>query len=390
MPQDEDFERLRPSENVRCAANAYIASLEEEAVKKHIHFIPYAPKKIVIQKARDMVLSEARKIAEKMSDKELTAMLMGEITKGQDNIIDNELVQTGIYVPGAAGETSCRFEEKYNIPAISMADGPAGLRLLTHYDVDNETGLIYGQGILDALEGGLLAREHARENVTTRYMYATAIPIGTMLAQTWNRELLIEIGEMIGEEMKHFGVTWWLAPGMNIQRNPLCGRNFEYFSEDPLVAGIMAAAITKGVQKHHGIGVTIKHFACNNVEENRMHCNSHVSERALREIYLRNFEIAVKTAQPMCIMSSYNMINGVPAANNRDLLTTAARDEWQFQGIVMSDWTATTAGCDEAYKCAIAGNDLIMPGNELDAENIMEALATGNYQGKMQLTAQPD
>lgn len=377
MPVDEAFETVtQDGDDIKKVAE-WLDLLEAEAKERGMAAVAYAPARITMPKAEDHVSELAKEIASKMSDEELTAMLMGEITKGQDNIIDNELVQTGIYVPGAAGETSCRFEEKYGIPAISMADGPAGLRLLTHYDVDQKTGLIYGQGILDALEGGVLARERQREDVTTYYMYATAIPIGTMLAQTWNTELLTKIGEMIGAEMKHFGVTWWLAPGINIQRNPLCGRNFEYYSEDPLLAGMMAAAITKGVQSYPGIGTTIKHFACNNVEENRMHSNSHVSERALREIYLRNFEIAVKTSEPMCIMSSYNLINGVPAANNRDLFTTVARGEWQFKGIVMSDWIATIAGCDEAYKCALAGNDLIMPGHPDDVANVMAALKSG-------------
>lgn len=320
----------------------------------------------------------AMEIAEKMTDAELTAMLMGEISKGQDNMKNNELVESGIFVPGAAGETSCKFEQKYGVPAISMADGPAGLRLMRNYDVDNETGLIYGHGILEALEGGFFAKEYDRKNVTTYHMYATAIPIGTLLAQTWNPSLLEEVGEMIGEEMTEFSVAWWLAPGMNIHRNPLCGRNFEYYSEDPVVAGTMAAAMTKGVQKVPGVGTTIKHFACNNQEDNRLHSNSIVSERALREIYLRGFEIAVKKAQPMCLMTSYNLINGVPAANHNELITNVLRGEWDFKGIVMTDWTTTTAGLAVSHKCAEAGNDLIMPGDQRDVTDIRNALADGS------------
>ena len=334
-----------------------------EEKKEHHKKSPYAEK--------------AREIAEKMSDEELTAMLMGEITKGQDNIKENELVETGIFVPGAAGETSCRFVEKYGIPAISMADGPAGLRLMKKYDVDNESGLIYGFSLLSAIGGDVLTKEYKRENVTTYYQYATAIPIGTLLAQTWDPELMGEVGRMIGQEMLEFGVAWWLAPGMNIHRNPLCGRNFEYYSEDPFIAGTITAAMTKGVQSIPGVGTTIKHYAANNQEDNRMFSNSIMSERTLREIYLRGFEIAVKESQPMCVMTSYNQINGVPAANNKDLITTVLRGEWDFQGIVMTDWTTTTYGSASPHKCAEAGNDLIMPGNQIDIDDMMQALSDG-------------
>ena len=303
---------------------------------------------------------------------------MGEITKGQDNVKDGELVETGIYVPGAAGETTCQLEEKYGIPAISMADGPAGLRLMRFYDVDKATGKIYGESLLAALSGGLFSFNHGHENADRYYMYATAIPIGTLLAQTWDPELLTRIGEMVGGEMKEFCVTWWLAPGMNIHRNPLCGRNFEYFSEDPLISGVMAAAITKGVQSIPGIGTTIKHYACNNQEDNRMFSDSTLSERALREIYLKGFEIAVKTSQPMCLMTSYNKINTVPAANNTDLITNVLRGEWDYQGIVMTDWTPTTAGCASSHGCMIAGNDLIMPGNQKDVDDLRKSLADGS------------
>ena len=335
--------------------------------------VPEMPKR----KVQNPAYARALATAERMSNEELAALLMGEITKGQDNMKEGELVSTGIYVPGAAGETSCRFDETYGIPAISMADGPAGLRLMTSYDVDNATGLIYGSGLLSALQGGFLSPDYNRENVTTYHMYATAIPIGTMLAQTWDPELIRRIGVLVAEEMEEFGISWWLAPGMNIHRNPLCGRNFEYYSEDPLLTGFCAAAMTRGVQSRPGVGTTIKHYACNNMEDNRMHVDSVVSERALREIYLRGFELAVRMAQPMCLMTSYNMINGVPAANCGDLITKVLRDEWGFQGVVMTDWTTTTAGSATAWKCAEAGNDLIMPGNEADRKSILEALSDG-------------
>lgn len=375
LPLQTELHEIRPDGRV---IDLFTENWKKEAEEAGILAITYSPtEQPLVRLPETEHAAAARKIAESMEDDELVAMLMGEITKGQDNIVENELVQTGIYVPGAAGETSCRFAEKYGVPAISMADGPAGLRVMRKYDVDNKTGLIYGHGLLSALEGGFLSKEYDREDVTTYYMYATAIPIGTMLAQTWNLSILKEIGTMVAGEMQELGISWWLAPGMNIHRNPLCGRNFEYYSEDPLVAGTMAAAITQGVQSVPGVGTTIKHFACNNQEDNRLHSNSIVSERALRELYLRGFEIAVKTSQPMCVMSSYNLINGIPTSNSVELLTEVLRNEWDFKGIVMTDWTTTTAGSAVPYKCAEAGNDLIMPGNKVDVDDITEALKSG-------------
>ena len=375
--QEELTELAAPAEVI----DAFRARWQEQAAG--MQAIDYAPQPVeVFRHIQHSYHNKAVEIATQMDDDELIAMLMGEITKGQDNVVDNQLVETGMYVPGAAGETSCRFEEKYGIPAVSMADGPAGLRLLPSYDVDNKTGLIYGVGLISAVCGPRFMKKYNRQDVTTYHMYATAIPIGTMLAQTWNPALVAEVGDMIGGEMKEFGVSWWLAPGMNIHRNPLCGRNFEYYSEDPLVAGRIAAAMTRGVQSHAGVGTTIKHFAANNQEDNRMHSNSVVSERALREIYLRGFEIAVKESQPMCLMTSYNLINGVSSANNKDLLTIVLRGEWDYTGIVMTDWTTTTYGSAESYKCALAGNDLIMPGNRADVENMKEALQDGRLTRK--------
>ena len=175
--------------------------------------------------------------------------------------------------------------------------------------------------------------------------------------------------------MLEIGVSVWLAPGLNIHRNPLCGRNFEYYSEDPLISGKMAAAITRGVQSSGGVGVTVKHFCCNNQEDNRNRVSENVSQRALREIYLRAFRIAVVEGKPWCVMSSYNRVNGVYVCNSRDFCTGVLREEWGFDGVVMSDWNATDQ-CSHA-EAINAGNDLIMPGNKAVEKSLQKALAEG-------------
>ncbi len=289
--------------------------------------------------------------------------------------------------PGAAGDTTPRMTQGRNIRNIVLADGPAGLRLSRHFMADRDGNVIPGtdEAGIPGMELLGMPKPEIPKDATDYYQYCTAIPIATLLAQTWDVEALEEAGDIVGEEMLEFGVTLWLAPGMNIHRNPLCGRNFEYYSEDPLVAGLCAAADTRGVQKHAGVGTTIKHFAFNNQEDNRMHTNAHIGERAIREIYLKGFEIAVKQSQPLSIMTSYNLINGVHTANSFDLITAIARDEWGFAGIVMTDWGTTGGmemepdktfryGCSSAAGCIKAGNDLIMPGRIEDVEEIVASV----------------
>lgn len=315
---------------------------------------------------------------EQYSVEELIPLLYGNITAGAST-----LGSAGIRVPGSAGETTESLEGKYDIRSLIMADGPAGLRLRQSYQVDRETDSVHSAGVLGSLENGFLESEEIYENADTYYQYCTAFPVGTALAQTWDTDLLCEFGRAVAEEMREFHIDLWLAPGMNIQRNPLCGRNFEYFSEDPLLTGVLASAVTRGVQEQTGCGVTVKHFACNNQEDNRMGVDSCVSERALREIYLRGFEIAVKESTPAAIMSSYNLINGVHAANSYDLCTVVARKEWGFEGVIMSDWNTTVPEDGSIpWKCADAGNDIIMPGNSDDDENIRQAYARGDLTEK--------
>jgi len=314
------------------------------------------------------------RILEQMSTLQKAKLVCGAPKKDGTDVIGN----ASAHVPGAAGETTGELME-LGVRNLILADGPAGLRLQQHYQEDPEDHHIYSMNRYEMLENRFFGKEFLHEGAIDHYQFLSAIPIGTLLAQSYDPALLEEAGAMISEEMKEIGVHLWLAPGMNIHRNPLCGRNFEYYSEDPYVSGCMAGAITKGVQRNRSCGTTIKHFACNNQEENRFGVSSVVSERALREIYLKGFEIAVKEAQPMAIMSSYNRVNAVHTANSYDLLTTAARKEWGFEGIIMTDWTTTNSGHgSSAAKCIAAGNDLIMPGTPSDIREITEAVE-GKY-----------
>lgn len=369
--QEELTELLRPEDLAEIREAAWLKEL-----KKHeLPVILFAPTEMKKKRIAENELDQlAWELVNQLEDEQLIAMVIGEVSKGHDNALG----AAGIMVPGAAGETSSVLEEKYQIPGVSMADGPAGLRLIPKYQADPQKHEVYSQGFLGALEGGFFAPKEEYEGSATYYQYCTAIPVGALLAQTWDVKLLEEVGHAVAEEMQEFGVAWWLAPGMNIHRNPLCGRNFEYYSEDLLHSAMMAAAMTNGVQSVPGTGTTMKHFCCNNQEDNRLGSNSVLSERTLREIYLRNFEIAVKMSQPMAIMSSYNLVNGIHTANHRDLCTKVLREEWDFQGIVMTDWTTTSEeGGSIPWRCAAAGNDLIMPGSVEDSVNIRQALKNG-------------
>lgn len=248
-------------------------------------------------------------------------------------------------VLGAAGATTAI--PRLGIPDIVLADGPAGLRI---------EPARFGEDSLN---------------------YPTAFPAGTAVASTWNTNLINRLGKSMGQEVLKFGVDIILGPGVNIQRNPLCGRNFEYYSEDPVVAGNIAAAIINGIQSN-GVGTSIKHFAANNQETNRSSINVVVSQRALREIYLKGFEIAIKKSNPWTVMSSYNKINGTYASENADLLTTVLRKEWNYNGLVMTDWFA-----GKNYPGQLkAGNDLLMPGRNRETIDIKEALNDGAFSEK--------
>ena len=246
-------------------------------------------------------------------------------------------------VAGAAGTTVAI--PRLGIPATVVADGPAGVHIDAHRDNTDQT------------------------------FFATGFPIGTCLASSWNTDLVEQVGRAIGNETLEYGIDVILGPGMNLHRNPLCGRNFEYYSEDPVVTGLIGAAVIKGIQSQ-GVGVSAKHFAVNSQETARTKVDERVSQRALRELYLKGFEMAVRQSKPWTLMSSYNIINGVYAQGNKDLLTTVLRDEWGYKGIVMTDWIGKREQLPTEQEVA-AGNDLMMPGYPAQAEDIIQAVKAG-------------
>ncbi|MCR4952135.1 MAG: glycoside hydrolase family 3 C-terminal domain-containing protein [Solobacterium sp.] len=382
LPVDTGFEDRKENGNRILADEIPVLMANESLLKGIGHF---DRNRVSYPETEEIDLSS-------FTDDELIRTCIGRYDENSGtSIIGN----AGNVVAGAAAESADLLNDK-GYGKLVLADGPAGLRLATSY-ILNENGAFGNEfasieNIIPFLDEPLKSVLQTKvdtikkisESAEKYYQFTTAIPIGTALAQSFNGEVAEICGDMIGEEMEIYGVNVWLAPALNIQRSPLCGRNFEYYSEDPVVSGLTAAAVVRGVQKHEKCSVTIKHFACNNQEYNRFGSNSILSERTLREIYLKGFEICIKQSAPKCIMSSYNLLNGTHTANHYDLLTTVLRDEWGFYGVVMTDWGTTddnfnmgVHGPSDSALCIKAGNDWIMPGNHKNYARITEALTNG-------------
>lgn len=310
----------------------------------------------------------------KLTDEELCDFLAG---CGNDMLIPMKHYYT---TPGATGYSTNRYFHK-GIPDISFCDGPAGLRF------QQKSVAVKGKNITKAITPSIDLLNYVPKLIkllgfgkesdgTVLYQYATAFPVGTALAQTWNQELTEEVGRAANAELEEYHITFWLAPGMNIHKNPLCGRNYEYYSEDPLLTGKIAAAMTRGVQAKGNHSVALKHFFCNNQETNRQGVSAVVSERAIREIYLTGFEIAVKEGHAKGVMTSYNKVNGTYSAVNRDAVTKVLRREWGFDGLVMTDWDSMREGL-EADRAVYAGTDIQMAGEKKQVRQIRKAMIRG-------------
>lgn len=334
---------------------------------------------------------ETDDLVESMTEEQLATFVVGGGTSAKGLQVE---------AMGASGTTTPKLYEQLGIPNVILSDGPAGLNL-TSQVVEFKDGSTKAARVPEVLEaykrylfgfGGTVLKSRMADPADgiVHYQYATAWPCSQLLAQTFDTELLEKIGEGVGAEMEAFGVTVWLAPGMNIHRNPLCGRTFEYYSEDPYVSGHMAAAIVRGVQKHPGKGMSVKHFAANNCELERNMSSSNMTERTLRELYLRGFEIAVRESCPMTVMAAYNKVNGVYCTNNYDLLVKVLRNEWGYSGLVVSDWDSMRAEREDCMKplsgdvqkAPAAQCDLIMPGRE----DQVQALLFGVKEGTVQIS----
>ena len=328
-------------------------------------------------------------------DQQLIYANVGAFAPGISAILP--IGDSGVHVAGAAGETTSKLQGA-GIPPLIMADGPAGLRLSKRFYRDKKGGAhavehsvvpesmteLMGPVVKFAV-GLFTGGKKPPKGAEIQEQYCTAIPIGTAIAQSWDVAFARLCGDIVGREMERFGVHLWLAPALNIHRSIRCGRNFEYFSEDPVLSGKMAAALTRGVQAHPGRGTTVKHFAANNQEYNRYGSNSRASERAFREIYLKGFGIAVRESQPKALMTSYNLINGVHTAQRRDLIEDILRCEFGFEGIVMTDWVLSLMNSKtnkhpavQPRMVAAAGGDLFMPGCQGDYKDILAGLESGD------------
>lgn len=343
-----------------CAGKVLYLDEKAVAVIKHDYSAPYV--KILPEAAR-------------MTDKELSDICVGDPALMSGGIPD---------VVGACGQIDKKVCKKYGYFPAVMADGPAGIRIAREYAVE-PGGKIKTKGKLpqELIKAkklfAWLDRIWGRHSKRAKqvYQFCTAWPVAAVQAQTFSPALIKEAGRAISAEMVRYGVGIWLAPGINIQRHPLCGRNFEYYSEDPVLTAAMACAVVSGVQEDSRCAVTVKHFCCNNQEDNRMKSSSEINERAMREIYLKAFKLVVKNARPECIMSSYNKVNGTYVNSSSDLINGVLRCEFGFEGVVMTDWQSVAVGQADAGEVLSAENDLIMAGNKYQHKALLGAVKSG-------------
>lgn len=370
------------SEHHRCAGKKPITELTTPSVTSEV-----LPENIpVIAIYADMIHREnihsAESIPENITsfirertDEELIELVAGTGLFGSDSYFN---------VPGAVGKTTSELT-KYGISNVLLADGPAGLRLQKRSTITKKGKVKMVDASISLYEmlpkfvQKFLYGNPEKEQLV--YQFVTGFPVSHAVAQTWNVELVYKMGEAVSREMTEYGITYWLAPAINLIRNPLCGRNYEYYSEDPVLTGLMAAAVCNGVQKTEGNYVTVKHFACNNQEGNRTSVSSNLEERPFRELYLKCFEIVVKQSHPAAIMGAYNRINGTFCNSNAQLCNEILRKEWGFDGIVMTDWFATADADRATHWDAIAcGVDLIMPGGDGNKKSLKKVVKDGRLQ----------
>ena len=354
---------------------APLSKKKAEAAPSYVGLDPSSIIPLFHERKAEIPDAEAQGYLAKLTHKEKLSLLYGDLdlTSGKT-----------LSIPGAAGELNKDALRKMGLHTLAMADGPAGLRIRP-VSYASRGGKVRAPGsipyelrkakALYRLVDKLMSSPRKGDRMVVRV--ATAFPTASLIASSFDDDLAREVGTAVSKEMEAFGVDIWLAPALNIVRHPLCGRNFEYFSEDPLLSGRMAASIVEGVESEGRGMATVKHFACNNRENERTTCSSEVNERALREIYLKAFRYVVRKAKPSCLMTSYNLINGVYANSDPNLITRLLREEWGYEGYIMTDWSSCAKGQAKSEEVILAGGDIVMPGDKYEQREILLAAKEG-------------
>ena len=352
-----------------------LSKKKAETAPSYVSLDPSSIVPLFHERKAEIPVAEAQGYLAKLTHKEKLSLLYGDLdlTSGKT-----------LSIPGAAGELNKDALRKMGLHTLAMADGPAGLRIRP-VSYASRGGKVRAPGsipyelrkakALYRLVDKFMSSPRKGDRMVVRV--ATAFPTASLIASSFDDGLAREVGAAVSKEMEAFGVDIWLAPALNIVRHPLCGRNFEYFSEDPLLSGRMAASIVEGVESEGRGMATVKHFACNNRENERTTSSSEVNERALREIYLKAFRHVVRKAKPSCLMTSYNLINGVYANSDPNLITRLLREEWGYEGYIMTDWSSCAKGQAKSEEVILAGGDIVMPGDKYEQREILLAAKEG-------------